>query len=90
MIDGLALDLAIQAHVARADSTVAQYKEPWKSFTAWVAQLPIQEDDIYIIQLELVAMYLMYIYQSAQVDEVGQGRISIASSAIACHFPLMR
>lgn len=34
-IKSLALDLASQAHAARAGSTVAQYKEPWKDFLAW-------------------------------------------------------
>lgn len=43
-------------HVARANSTVTQYKD----FTAWVVQLHIKEDNVYTIRPELVTMYLMY------------------------------
>ncbi|EFJ40564.1 hypothetical protein VOLCADRAFT_108091 [Volvox carteri f. nagariensis] len=31
-------------------------------------------------------MYLMHVYQTAQADEVGPGRVAGASAAIACHF----
>ncbi|EFJ39999.1 hypothetical protein VOLCADRAFT_100250 [Volvox carteri f. nagariensis] len=31
-------------------------------------------------------MYLIYVYQTAQADEVGLGRVTGASTAIACHF----
>ncbi|GIL70415.1 hypothetical protein Vretimale_3551 [Volvox reticuliferus] len=86
MIKGLALDLAAQAPGARARSTLAQYKEPWRDFIEWAALLQIQAQDIYDIRPEIVAMYLMYVFQSAKMEEVGPGRVSVASAAIACHF----
>ncbi|GIL70414.1 hypothetical protein Vretifemale_1180 [Volvox reticuliferus] len=69
MIKGLALDLAAQAPGARARSTLAQYKEPWRDFIEWAALLQIQAQDIYDIRPEIVAMYLMYVFQSAKMEE---------------------
>ncbi|EFJ44477.1 hypothetical protein VOLCADRAFT_106341 [Volvox carteri f. nagariensis] len=86
MIGDLALALASQAHKARASSTVAQYKEPWQEFLDWAELLHIRASDIYDIRPEIVAMYLMHVYQTAQADEVGPGRVAGASAAIACHF----
>lgn len=34
-----------------------QYKEPWKDFLAWTAQLYIQVEDIYETRTEMVAIY---------------------------------
>ena len=85
-LDGLALELANRAHGARASSTVAQYKEPWREFQVWAARMGTPADNTLDVQPELVAMYLMYVYQSAEADEVGHGRVSIASAAIACNF----
>ncbi|EFJ48720.1 hypothetical protein VOLCADRAFT_104576 [Volvox carteri f. nagariensis] len=73
MIGNLALALASQAHKARASSTVAQYKEPWQEFLDWAELLHIRASDIYDIRPEIVAMYLMHIYQTAQADEVQNG-----------------
>ncbi|EFJ51514.1 hypothetical protein VOLCADRAFT_103423, partial [Volvox carteri f. nagariensis] len=73
MIGDLALALASQAHKARASSTVAQYKEPWQEFLDWAELLHIRASDIYDIRPEIVAMYLMHVYQTAQADEVQNG-----------------
>ncbi|EFJ44018.1 hypothetical protein VOLCADRAFT_106548 [Volvox carteri f. nagariensis] len=86
MIGDLALALASQAHKARASSTVAQYKEPWQEFLDWAELLHIRASDIYDIRPEIVAMYLMHVYQTVQADEVGPGRVAGASATIACHF----
>ncbi|EFJ49247.1 hypothetical protein VOLCADRAFT_89964 [Volvox carteri f. nagariensis] len=86
MIEGLALALASEAHKARASSTVAQYKEPWQEFLDWAELLHIRASDVYDIRPEIVAMYLMHVYQTAQADEAGPGRVARATAAIACHF----
>lgn len=73
MLDGLAFELASQAHEAQAGRTVAQYKEPWNDFNAWAMHLGTHEDQIIDIQPLIVVMYLMHVYQSAQADKVGHG-----------------
>lgn len=85
-LESLALDLASEAHDARASSTVAQYKEPWHDFQSWAARQQPHGACIFDIKPEWVAMYLMYVYQSAKADEVGHGRVAVASAAIACNF----
>lgn len=74
-MEGLALHLASQAHAARASSTVALYKKPWKDFLVWVAQLNIQMDDIYETRPEMVRPH-----------KWTSGRVSAASVAMSYHF----
>lgn len=85
-LDNLALHVASRAHVARAASTVAQYKDPWKDFLAWAEQRRRVSATIYDIMPEVVAMYLAHVFMTAEADEVGHGRVATASAAIACHF----
>lgn len=78
--------MASRAHTARAASTAAQYKEPWKDFLAWAKQRRHVSVSIYDIMPEVVAMYLAHVFMTAEADEVGHGRVATASAAIACQF----
>ena len=56
----------------------------------WANTQKIAEaNDIYTVEPEIVAMYLTHVFMTAEADEVGHGRVAIASAAIACNFSLV-